>query len=240
MTCSDSRDIFQSWKKKSWEFFLSSQQSLKINNPFHFSEEEVYLNNLFHFIFYTSKQTMLEQEQILQYALFISMLLRSTLLFDEAFFIPNLQKKSKIALMQADLFLVQGGIAFSKLKNYKNCNTLLDQTLKTISENYVSSSPSNDLTCNSKLIAKRYGSIFYCSIAGIFLLDGIQQFNKNAYTALADMLGLWVTLCHHSRIKLDGSSKNINLLPSIQLQWMQWKMKFKKESEILRLNLLEL
>lgn len=230
----NSQVLFQRWKENAWEFFISIENSFKIKYPFHFPQEKPYIDVLFHLVYYGSHATSLESDQVLQFAVFIALLMKSTLLFDEAFFLPMHQKEAKMALMQGDLYLVQGGIEFSKLQNYQYCQKLLDQTLKNISSHYEimqrSSVTSETIIKN---IAKRYGSIFYCSISGLLLLNQLNSFNQKMYKSLSEFLAINITLKHHSPFSFSTSS---SYLSQTHQQLCDWNKKYAQASCALRLT----
>lgn len=212
MPFTHSHGSFSEWKEQTWECFFLIENSFPLSQRFELNDFFPLTEKLLDLIYCSSSVASLSYNQLTQYALFVMFLLKSTLYFDRSFSADMQQKDSKLILMHADLYLVQGGIEFSKIHEHRRCQKLLDETLNYIATNY--QVMYNRKTLSSKIkvtLSNRYGALVYCAIAGLFLVSGISSFPEKLFYSFSRAYGLLLCLEHHELLSLsqEGSTQLI-------------------------------
>jgi hypothetical protein len=204
MPFTHSHGSFSEWKEQTWECFFLLEKSFPLSKRFELNDFFPITEKILRLIFSTSSVASLPYDQLIQYALFVMFLLKSTLYFDRSFSADMQQKDSKLILMHADLYLVQGGIEFSKIHEHKQCQILLDETLNFIATNYqVTYNRKNLSSTLISTLSNRYGALVYCAIAGLFLVSGKSVFPEKLLYSFSRSYGLLLCLEHHELLSLS-------------------------------------
>lgn len=186
------------WKEDVWECFLFIEKKFPLFPSFEFPDSCLIGEKLLDLIYYTPTVGSLASDQLKQFALFMIFLLKSTLLFDRSFSLDMKHKESKLILMHADLYLIQGGIEFNKLHQHQKCQLLLEETLNFLSTHYLSSFDQVQKTLSlQEILSQRYGALVYCAIVGILLLSDNTTIPKKALFSFSRAYGLYLCIKNH-------------------------------------------
>jgi hypothetical protein len=206
------------WKEEAWECFFHIEKSFPLSQGFELSGSVLFSNKLLELIYYSSFTASIDHDQLRQFSLFILFLLKSTLFFDRSFSLDMKDKESKLILMHADLYLVQGGIEFSRLDQHQRCQSLLEETLNRLAIHHqVMNSNKNLSTGILETLSQRYGALVYCSIVGIFLISGKSDFPKELLYSLSKIYGLLLCLEYHELVSLSQKDSPLQMKYSKQL-----------------------
>lgn len=198
-----SHTSFSEWKKEVWECFILIEQSFPLSERFELNDAEPFIESLLQLIYNTSSLVEVRHDQIKQFALFVMFLLKSTLYFDRSFIGDMHQKHSKLIMMHADLYLVQGGVEFSKMHEHRRCQELLEETLKNIATHYQTDYNRKKLSSTAEThISHRYGAMVFCAVVGLFLLSGATHFPRELIYTFSIKYGLLLCLNYHSNLSL--------------------------------------
>jgi hypothetical protein len=198
-----SHTSFSEWKKEVWECFILIENSFPLSERFELNDAEPFIESLLQLMYHASSQIEISHNQIKQFALFVMFLLKSTLFFDRSFVGDMHQKHFKLIMMHADLYLVQGGIEFSKMHQHHRCQTLLEETLKSIATHYQTDYNRKQLPPIAETnIAHRYGAMVFCAMVGLLLLSGSTHFPRELIFTFSKEYGLLLCLKYHSILSL--------------------------------------
>jgi hypothetical protein len=197
------------------------------------SGEEAYLKELYRLIYLTSRLSNISDDVRISLSNFLSFLLKSTLFFDFAF-IKNLREKtSKFSLMYGDLYLAQGGIEFTKIKNFLLLKDELKKTLEKIalSQKLDSSIYLPNFADYKQIVRLRFGSIFRLAIKSPLVFSNIDRVPRMLTIDYPDNVALLVTLKNNEYLKsllseqekakkIDIIRKNVENLEGRVEEWI--------------------
>ncbi len=207
MSFTHSHVSFQQWKRRTWECFLSIEQSYPLKKNFSYPKEKSNFEALMGIIYPIGNFVQLSNDDLNHFAFFAFFLWKSTVLFDFSFVLSAKEKNGKLSLMLADLYLVQSGESFSKINHFGQCTKLLQETLSKISASHLQYNLVSTINMQiKKHIFYRFGSIIYCVTKAPFLLAKNKMFNDGVLLKFSKHYALWAVLAFHPLIKL--SSKN--------------------------------
>ena len=192
----NSSDIsFEKWRKEVSELFLFSEKDLISNDENILDDYSYYSDYLSSIIYHSALILNLSFETSLIIYKVIEYLLKSTLYFDYSILEDMNTINSKKALIYGDLYLLQGGIEFRKLDNYKKILNLLKKTLYSISlsQNIESRLKNYEIANLEKIIKLRYGSIFKLAFTIPYAIKKI-NFNKREINKLLNYNAINISL----------------------------------------------
>jgi hypothetical protein len=217
---------FDEYRENVWERFSLTEDSFPLEDKIILPDEEYFLGAL-HTINTRLAFQKLANDSLISFSMFTAFFLKSTLLFDASFFESMKLKKAKLLLMQADLYLVQGGIEFSLLPNHQTCHDLLDKTLSSIA-----------LTHNlfdRPTLNQRYSSIFFCAMVAPYLLTKTKDYSTIAFSEFSQCLSHLLCLEHHPYLS-DYSPESADQINAAKYQLQEVFNKFPHELSMLGID----
>lgn len=167
------------------------------------SGEEAYLKELYRLIYLASRLSNIPDDVRISLSNFLSFLLKSTLFFDFAFIEGLKGKTSKFSLMYGDLYLAQGGIEFTKIKNFLLLKDELKKTLEkiAISQKLDSSIDLPNFNEYKQIVRLRFGSIFRLAIKSPLVLSNINRVPRILTIDYPDNVALLLMLKNNEYLK---------------------------------------
>ena len=177
-----------------------------------------YLRTLNQILFFSAKENDFSVESFLQFSLFLSCIIKSTLYFHYCFDHSIKEPDTKLALMFGDLYLVKGGEQLVKIKNFLRLHPSFRELLYSISMSQRFQGDSKEMKQHDfeKIVKMSYGYIFRFALLAPYIWKKNPLPDKRKLTFLARDMSLF--LAWQVEPFLHAKEKNPDLIKKLHQQ----------------------